>query len=317
MVRLVDDLMDVSRITLGKVELRKEWVQVAAVVNSAVETSRPFIDQMGQQLSVTLPERPVGVDADPTRLAQVLSNLLNNAAKYSERGGHIHLIAEWQGSDLVVSVKDTSIGIPADKLTSIFDMFSQVDRSLEKSQGGLGIGLTFVKRLVEMHGGRIEAKSEGLGRGSEFVIHLPVAVGAVEPQVAGGKDEQATPKSSLRILIVDDNRDGADSLAMLLRIMGNDTRTAYDGQEGLAAAREFLPDVVLLDIGLPKLNGYEACRRIREQPWAKKTVMIAVTGWGQEDDRRRSQEAGFDQHMIKPVDPKALMKLLASLDRRG
>ena len=256
MVRLVDDLMDVSRITRGKVELRKERVQLSAVVGSAVETSRPLIEQMGHELTVRLPKHPVVVDADPTRLAQVFANLLNNAAKYSDRGGHIWLTAERQGSDVVVSVKDTGIGIPPDKLTSIFDMFSQVDRSLEKAQGGLGIGLTLVRRLVEMHDGRVEARSEGIGRGSEFVVRLPVVVEASVPQ--RDHDEPAASKSSLRILIVDDNRDGADSLAMMLRIMGNDTATAYDGQEGVDVAERLRPDVVLLDIGLPKLNGYEA-----------------------------------------------------------
>jgi CheY-like chemotaxis protein len=212
---------------------------------------------------------------------------------------------------VVVSVKDTGIGIPPDKLTNIFDMFSQVDRSLEKSQGGLGIGLTLVRRLVEMHDGRVDACSEGIGRGSEFVVRLPVAMEASVPQRDHG--EPAAPKSPLRILIVDDNRDGADSLAMMLRLMGNETATAYDGQEGVDLALRFRPDVTLLDIGLPKLNGYEAARRIREQPWGKHPALIAVTGWGQDEDRRRSHDAGFDHHLVKPVDPAALMKLLAGL----
>ena len=311
MVRLVDDLMDVSRITRGKVELRKERVQLSAVVGSAVETSRPLIEQMGHELTVRVVKPPVVVDADPTRLAQVFANLLNNAAKYSDRGGHIWLTAEREGSDVVVSVKDTGIGIPPDKLTSIFDMFSQVDRSLEKAQGGLGIGLTLVRRLVEMHDGRVEARSEGVGRGAEFVVRLPLVVEAPVPQRDHG--EPGALKSSLRILIVDDNRDGADSLAEMLRLMGNDTRTAYDGQQGVAVTGDFRPDVVLMDIGLPKLNGYEAARRIREQPWGKHAVLIAVTGWGQDEDRRRSHDAGFDHHMVKPVDPAALMKLLAGL----
>jgi CheY-like chemotaxis protein len=214
---------------------------------------------------------------------------------------------------VVVSVTDTGIGIAADQLPCLFQMFGQVDSSLERSQGGLGIGLTLVKRLVEMHGGRIEARSEGPGQGAEFVVRLPLVVAATGPQSAGGAEEPAPPKSSLRILIVDDNRDAADSLGMLLRLMGNDTRTAYDGQQGVDVAEEFRPDVILLDIGLPKLDGYEACRRIREQPWGKSAVLIAVTGWGQEDDRRRSHEAGFDHHMVKPVDPQDLMKLLAGL----
>ena len=310
MVRLVDDLMDVSRITRGKVELRKQRLQLAAVVSSAVEACRPLIDQMGHELTVTLPKHPVVVDADLTRLAQVFANLLNNAAKYSDRGGRIWLTVEQQGSDAVVSVRDTGIGIPAANLTSIFDMFSQVDRSLEKSQGGLGIGLTLVKRLIEMHGGRIEAKSEGLGQGSEFVVWLPVVVEALATPIEN-VDDRAGSKSSLRILIVDDNKDAADSSGMLLTTMGNVTHLAYDGHEGIEVAERVRPEVILLDIGLPKLNGHETCRRPREQPWGKGIVLIAVTGWGQEEDRRRSHEAGFDHHMVKPVDPLALNKLLA------
>jgi PAS domain S-box-containing protein len=315
LVRLVDDLMDISRISRGKITFQKERVELAAVANSAVESSRPLIEQQGHELTVMLPKQPVIIEADPTRLAQVFVNLLNNAAKYSNRGGHIWLTAERQRSDVVVSVRDTGIGIPADQLPRIFEMYSQVERSLEKSQGGLGIGLTLVKRLVEMHGGSVEAHSEGPGKGSEFVVRLPVVVEPYMPQAAGEPSQPAVPISSLRILIVDDNRDGADSLALMLRIMGNDTRTAYDGQAGVRIFGEFRPDVVLLDIGLPKLNGYEACRRIRELPLGKDIVMVAVTGWGQEDDRRRSQEAGFNFHIVKPVDPQALEKLLTGLQQ--
>jgi PAS domain S-box-containing protein len=311
MVRLVDDLLDVSRISSGKLELRKEPVQLSAVVGSAVEASRPLIDHMGHELTMALPKQTIVVEADATRLAQVFSNLLNNSAKYMDRGGHIRLAVERQGSDVVVSVKDSGIGIAADHLPCIFEMFSQVERSLERSQGGLGIGLTLVKRLVEMHGGRIEARSDGLGKGAEFIVRLPVVVGASEPPAADEGDGEEVPKSSLRILVVDDNRDGADSLVMLLRIMGNNTRTAYDGQQGVEVAEDFRPDVILLDIGLPILNGYEACRCIRERPWGKNVVLIAVTGWGQDDDRRRSHEAGFDHHLVKPVDPRGLMKLLS------
>jgi len=316
MVRLVDDLLDVSRITRGKLELRREPVKLANVVGSAVDTSRPVIDQMSHELIVSLPDEPIVVDGDLTRLAQVLSNLLSNSAKYMNRGGRIWLTAVREGSDVRVSVKDTGIGIAADQLPRIFEMFSQVDRSLERSQGGLGIGLTLVKRLVEMHGGRIEARSEGLGRGAEFIAWLPIAAEPAESQAANGMDEAPAPKSSRRILIVDDNRDSADSLSLLLRMIGNDTRTAYDGQAGVDIADEFRPAVVLLDIGLPKRNGYEACRHIRGQSWAKGVVIIAVTGWGQEEDRRLSQEAGFDHHLVKPVNPQALMKLLAGLDEK-
>jgi CheY-like chemotaxis protein len=268
---------------------------------------------MGHQLNVTMPKQPIIVDADLTRLAQVLMNLLNNAAKYTERGGHIWLTVERQGSDVVVSVRDSGIGIAAEQLPRLFQMYSQVEGTLERSQGGLGIGLTLVKRLVEMHGGRIEARSEGPGKGSEFVVRLPLVVEASGTLAPAERVEPSAPKSSLRILIVDDNRDSADCLGMLLRIMGNDIRTAYDGQRGVDLAGEFRPDVVLLDIGLPKLDGYQACQRIREQAWGQAMVLIAVTGWGQEEDRRRSHEAGFDHHMVKPVDPHALMKLLAEL----
>ncbi len=312
MVRLIDDLMDVSRITRGKLALRKEHVSLAAVVNIAVEASRPMVEQTGQELTVTLPQQPLIVDADTTRLAQVFQNLLNNAAKYSDRGGHIQLNVERQESDVVVTVKDNGIGIAADQLPLIFSMFTQVDRSSEISRGGLGVGLTLVNRLVEMHGGRVEAMSEGPGKGSEFVVRLPIVVEASTPQESGGAAEHSV-RSSFRILVVDDNRDGADTLSEMLKMAGNDTRTAYDGQEGVDAAREFRPDVILLDIGLPTLDGHEACRRIRAQAGGESVVLIALTGWGQDDDRRRSHDAGFDHHMVKPVDPRALMELLARL----
>jgi CheY-like chemotaxis protein/two-component sensor histidine kinase len=313
MVRLVDDLLDVSRITRGKLELRREPVALSAVIASAVETSRPMIDRFGHTLTVSLPSQPVVVDADLTRLAQVFSNLLNNSAKYMDRGGRIRLTGELRGADVVVTVKDSGIGIAPDQLTGIFEMFSQVDDSLKRSQGGLGIGLTLVKRLVEMHDGSIEARSDGLGQGAEFVVRLPVAAATPVQHESNGEPEARSAKSSMRILVVDDNRDNADSLTMLLGLLGNDTRTAYDGEEGVAAAREFRPDVMLLDIGLPKVNGYEACRRIRAEAWGAQVVLIAVTGWGQDDDRRRSLEAGFDHHLVKPVKPQDLMALLAEL----
>jgi CheY-like chemotaxis protein len=313
MVRLVDDLMDVSRIGRGKLELHKERIALATVLDSAWETSRPLIDQMGHELTVTLPEQSIVVDADLTRLAQVFLNLLNNAAKYSDRGGHIRLHVEPQGSDVVVSVKDAGIGIEADQLLRIFEMFTQIGGSLERSQGGLGIGLALVKRLVDMHGGSVEAKSEGPGMGSEFVVRLPVVIEASQPQASGVNDESVGPKSLLRILIVDDNRDSADSLSEMLKMMGSDTRTAYDGQQGVDMAGEYRPDVILLDIGLPKLNGYEACRLIRDQPNGKSVVLIALTGWGQDEARHSSGEAGFDHHLVKTVHPQALMKVITRL----
>jgi PAS domain S-box-containing protein len=312
LIRLVDDLMDVSRISRGNIELRKDRIELAAAVNSAVEASRPLIEEMGHELSVTLPQQPVVVEADLTRLAQVFLNLLNNAAKYTDRRGRISLVAERQGSDVAIAVRDTGVGIPAANLPKLFEMFSQVQGTLSRSQGGLGIGLCLVKRLVEMHGGRIEARSDGPGLGSEFVVRLPVAVEACRPE-GRGLETGDVARSSLRVLIVDDNRDSADSLSIMLKMMGNTTRTAYDGQEAVSVAGEFRPDVILLDLGLPRMSGYEACRRIREQPGGEAVVMVAQTGWGQEEDRQRTHDAGFDHHMVKPVDPQALMRLLAGL----
>ena len=314
MTRLIDDLMDVSRINQGKIELRREHIELARIVQGAVETSRPLIEEMGHELTVTLPPGTMIVDADLIRLAQVFLNLLNNAAKYTERGGRIGLRAEVQGSDVVVSVKDTGIGIPADKLPNLFEMFSQVQGALSRSQGGLGVGLCLVKRLVEMHGGSVEARSEGPGMGSEFLVRLPIVVEQTYQRKANEDGDKATPTSDLRILVVDDNKDAAETLAMLLKVMGNTVHTAHDGEEAVSAAKEFRPQVVLCDIGLPKLNGYEACRRMKDEAWDKKMILIAVTGWGQDDDKRKALEAGFDHHLVKPVDPQALMRLIAGLD---
>jgi signal transduction histidine kinase len=314
MVRLIDDLLDLSRITNGKIELRKERIELAAAVQDAVESVRPCMEAAGHELTVTLPPKPVYVDGDRTRLAQVFANLLNNSAKFTERGGHIRLTVDWQGSDVVVSVKDNGIGIPADMLPCIFNMFTQVDRSLDRSQGGLGIGLSLVRGLVEMHAGRVEAHSAGLGAGSEFIVRLPVMLSP--NRRTGNADREKSvinPGSVRRILIVDDYEDSAICLGLMLKIMGHETLTAHDGVEGVDAAETFRPDVMLLDIGLPKLNGYEVCRRIREQPWGERMVLIALSGWGQEEDKLRSKEAGFNFHMVKPVDPAALEKLLAGL----
>jgi len=312
MVRLIDDLMDVSRITRGHLELRKERVSVPAVLHNALDACRPLIEEMGHALTITVPELPLMVDGDMTRLSQVFINLLNNAAKYSDPGGRIHLQATQHGSDVLVRVTDAGIGIAADQLPRIFDMFAQVHQSLEKSQGGLGIGLALTKRLVEMHGGSIEALSQGPGHGSEFVVRLPVFSDGVSPDQPR-PDEKTSAVESLRILVVDDNRDSADSLATMLRMMGNDTRTAYDGKAGVGVAESFRPDVIMFDIGLPTLNGYEAGRRIREQSWGQHVVLIAMTGFGQDDDRRRSVDAGFDHHLVKPVDSHTLLTLLAGV----
>jgi PAS domain S-box-containing protein len=316
MVRLIDDLMDVSRITRGKLELRRERVELAAVVRAAVDTSRPLIHSAGHELSVTLPARPILLDADPTRLSQVFSNLLNNAAKYTEPGGDVALVVEPRGGEVVVTVRDSGVGIPPEMLPRVFDLFTQGDRSLEKSHGGLGIGLTIVKRLVEMHGGRVEARSEGHGQGSEFIVRLPVALSVVHDEAGEGDARPARPAPRHRILVVDDSVDAASSLAMMLRLMGNEVRIAHDGLEGIAVAAAYGPDVILLDIGMPRLNGFDACRRIREQPWGQGMFIVALTGWGQEEDKRRSQEAGFDDHLVKPVEPAALEELLESVALR-
>ena len=312
MVRLIDDLLDLSRITHGKIEMSKQRIDLVTAVQDAVETGRPFIEESGQTLAITLPPHAVHVDADRTRLAQVFANLLHNSAKYTPRGGRIELTVERQGGDVAVSVKDTGVGIPEAMLPRVFDMFTQGGGKMEHPQGGLGVGLSLVRALVESHGGRIEAHSAGPGQGSEFIVRLPTIL----PNVRESSQQQELPASrgpTYRILVVDDNRDLALTSSMILKVMGHDTRTAHDGVEALTVAAAFRPDVILLDIGLPKLNGYEVCRRIREEAWSDGTALIAVTGWGQEEDKRRSNEAGFDFHLVKPVDPEALEKLLAGL----
>jgi PAS domain S-box-containing protein len=316
LVRLVDDLLDLGRINHNRLELRMGTVDLASVLHQAVQACRPLADAAGHELEVELPREPVRLRADAVRLAQVFGNLLNNACKYTAPRGKIGVTAERRGPDVVVAVSDTGIGIPPDKLASIFDMFAQVDQSLEQSQGGLGIGLTLVKRLVEMHGGAVEAESAGPGRGSAFTVRLPV-----EPQgtevAAPPPEAPQQPALPRRILVVDDNRDAASSLALLLQIAGNETHLAHDGAAALDAAERHRPDLVLLDIGLPALNGYEVCRQVRAQSWGREMVLIALTGWGQDEDRRKSREAGFDGHLVKPVDYPALLDLLGSLPAAG
>jgi PAS domain S-box-containing protein len=312
LVRLVDDLLDVSRISRGKLQLRKERVRLKDVVQNALEVCEPMVQEHGRELTVSLPQDLVYVDVDKTRLVQAICNLLSNAVKYSERGGHIWLTAERQGAEALVRVKDNGIGIPPHMLPQVFDLFMQVDRSLEKAQGGLGVGLTIVKRLIEMHGGSVEAHSEGYGKGSEFVIRLPVVLSQA-PEAAPASNQHLHPIARRRILVADDNLDSAASLALVLQLMGHEVRTVHDGLDAADAAETFHPHVVLLDIGMPKLNGYDACRRIRRLPEGKDIVIVALTGWGQEDDKRRSQEAGFTYHLVKPIEPAALETLLATL----
>jgi CheY-like chemotaxis protein/nitrogen-specific signal transduction histidine kinase len=312
MVRLIDDLLDVSPITRSKLELRKSRVDLRSVLDNALETSRPLIEANGHLLTVNLPRDPVWLDADLTRLAQVFWNLLNNAAKYTEPGGSIDLRAEVHGREVVVKVRDTGIGIPADALTRLFEMFSQVDRSLERAQSGLGIGLALVKGLVSKHGGMVDARSDGPGKGSEFVVRLP-AGRAAPAEGAAATSDGVRVGPGRRVLVVDDSRDAAASLATVLSLWGHETRTAHDGLEALELAEAFRPEVILLDIGLSKLNGYDACRRLRKRLWGKDASIIATTGWGQDEDRRRSADAAFDHHLIKPVDRAALQGLLRAL----
>jgi len=312
MVRLVDDLLDVARISRNKLELRKESVELEDVIQSAVETSRPLIESARHKLQISMPANSVILEADPVRLAQAFSNLLNNAAKYSQPGSRISLTAEHDDGELVVRVRDNGIGIDADKLPQIFEMFMQADPSKERAQGGLGIGLTLVQRLVEMHDGTIQAQSEGIGKGSEFVIRLPVAASKPAPSLVPEGDKQpAEEKFRRRVLVVDDNVDSAESMAMMLKLSGHEVALAHDGLEAIEVAKQFQPEVAFLDLGMPKLNGYEAARSIRQLPQGEQITLVALTGWGQEEDKRRTREAGFNAHIVKPIDFAMLEQLVA------
>lgn len=323
LVRLVDDLLDLSRITRGKIHLKIETVDVANVIARAVETSRPLLDARKHELTVDLPFEPLRLRGDPVRLGQVVSNLLNNSAKYTEEGGRIRLGVERENETIRVRVRDNGVGIPEDMLLSIFELFTQVDRSLDRSQGGLGIGLTLVHKLVEMHGGRVEALSAGPNCGSEFIVHLPALPAEANdstnadapPYSLEEAPSSAAGGSRLRVLIVDDNADAARSLGMLMEIRGHETRLCFDGQAGLMEAEQFLPEVILLDIGLPGLDGLEVARRLRAMNLSPRPLLIALTGYGQAEDVRRSKEAGFDHHLVKPADPQALTDLLASVQK--
>ena len=311
MIRLVDDLLDVSRITRDKLQLQKTRVDLASIINHAVESTRPLAERDQQTIEVALPSEPIYLDADPMRLAQVFSNLFNNACQYTEPGGRIWLTAERQNGEVVLMVRDSGIGMPADQLDGIFEMFTQVEEDNERPRRGLGIGLTLVRRLVQLHGGTVTARSEGRGLGSEFEVRLPV----LESKEAPFEPEPlpAPDTGARRMLVVDDNRDSAESIATLLQLSGHRTYMAHDGLAAVEAAERYRPDVILLDVGLPKISGIDACRRIRSHAWGKGMVVVALTGWGQEHDRRNTREAGFDAHLVKPVDYGDLLQLLSAL----
>ncbi|HEY6451139.1 MAG TPA: ATP-binding protein, partial [Steroidobacteraceae bacterium] len=322
LMRLIDDLLDVSRISHGKITLNKTRVELASVVYRSIETCRPVLDAMKHELTIVLPPPPVPIEADAVRLSQVLFNLLHNACKFTPQGGHIRLRVECDTRQseqwVLISVRDDGIGIPAETLPRVFELFAQADRSLERSQGGLGIGLTLVRQLVELHQGTVEARSAGAGCGSEFIVHLPVGRdAAVSPPPEQRVSDVRRLPGVRNILIADDNRDSADSLAMLLASSGNVVRTAYDGQGAIDLAAADRPDIILLDIAMPKLNGYDTARQIRALPGGSSIVLIAMTGFGQQADRHRSKAVGFDGHLVKPVDYGAVMELLASVQARG
>jgi signal transduction histidine kinase/CheY-like chemotaxis protein len=315
LTRLTDDLFDVSRITRDKLVLQKEPANLPEIIKAAVESSRPLIDQRQHRLTVNMPDVPITVEADRVRLTQVFMNLLNNAAKYTPDPGHIQVDVELTGNTVVVRVKDTGIGIAAENLPHLFDLFYQVDRSYTRAEGGLGLGLTLVHRLVEMHGGKVEVHSEGLNRGTEFTVRLPLLPSRMAVQELPNEitKTEPSPTRCWRILVADDFPESAAALARLLQQDGNDVQTARDGIEAFEVAERFHPDIVVLDIAMPKLNGYETARKIREQPWGKNLILIALTGWGQPEDRQRTQAAGFDAHLTKPVNYDGIMEILAKL----
>jgi signal transduction histidine kinase/ActR/RegA family two-component response regulator len=313
MVRLIDDLLDVSRITAGKLPMRKALVQLADILSLAIETARPHLQQAHHHLTVSLPPHPVYLDGDSARLAQVFANLLHNASKYTEPGGEIGVTARVTANgDAEISVRDNGIGIPQEFLPRLFEKFSQVAPALDRSQGGLGLGLSLVHGIVALHGGQVFARSGGPGAGSEFLVRLPVTP-VTESLPLEGAAASAYPSVSRRILVVDDNEDSAESLSVLLRLQGHLVESAHDGHHALEAAERFRPDVMLLDLGMPGMNGYEVCREIRKQPWGGDILLIAQTGWGQDQDRQRTKDAGFDGHLTKPIDHDRLEEILTNL----
>jgi signal transduction histidine kinase/ActR/RegA family two-component response regulator len=309
MTRLIDDLLDVSRITVDKLVLQKSHLDLAQVVATAVEASRPLIAERNHRLWISLPSSSVTLSADPARLAQVLSNLLTNAAKYTEPGGDIWVTAQSDETHVVVSVRDNGIGIDPAFLPRVFDLFTQGDHPGDTSAGGLGIGLTLARRLVEMHDGQIEAESQGLGTGSNFSVRLPLLPCDLVGAVATGEEDTSLP-ASRRVLIVDDNQDAAEMLGVMMTAWGQDPKIAHDGLAALEAGAAFEPEIILLDIGLPRLDGHETARRMRAQTWGRRALLIALTGWGQDVDMARSRDAGFDHHLVKPVDPRVLKDLI-------
>lgn len=312
MARLIDDLMDVSRINRGHIELRRERVELAHVLDLAVEASRPHIAEFGHELEISLPDGPIELDGDVTRLSQVFVNLLTNAAKYTERGGRIELSVHHAAHEVVVTVKDDGIGIAQGQLERVFTMFSQVEDALSRSRGGLGIGLSLAKHLVELHGGRVRAESAGLGHGSRFTVTLPLPRAATAQVRDGGPvRSEPVPDVGLKVLVVEDNRDGAEAMNDLLGCLGHEVRVALDGEAAVRVAGEFRPQLILLDLGLPILSGYEACRQIRAQPWGADITIVAMTGWGDAQAQRQVQATGFDRHLVKPADEAALMETLA------
>jgi len=306
MALLLDDLLDVARITSGQLELKKDYVDLKSVVNVAVETARPLLDAKRHQLIVGLPANPVRLEADPLRLSQVIGNLLTNAAKYTDPEGRIELQARMSNGELQISIRDNGIGLADEVLPGLFTMFSQVNSAIDRAEGGLGIGLALVKGLVALHGGRVEVRSEGLGRGSEFIVHLPHGVIAEPLAPPADTPSGAANASNVRrgrVLVADDNRDAAESLSLVLRFIGYEVFTAFNGTEALEIGARERPHAAIIDIGMPGMSGHEVARRMRLEAWGRHAVLIALTGWGQDQDKQAARAAGFDEHLTKPVDP--------------
>jgi CheY-like chemotaxis protein/anti-sigma regulatory factor (Ser/Thr protein kinase) len=309
-------LLEVSRITTGRIQLRQDRIVLQGVVERAVESVRPLIDQRRHTLSLSLPQPSIWIQGDAARIEQVIVNLLNNAAKYTNEGGRIWLSIQQERQEAVIRVRDTGVGIAPELLPRIFDLFTQADRTLDRSEGGLGIGLALVERLVQMHGGKVEASSTP-GTGSEFVVRLPLAAIPTGQSSPISQRADATKSPSLRVLVVDDNKDAAESLAVLLEANGHDVKAVHDGLSALEAARDYRPNLILLDIGLPGMNGFEVARKVRKELELGKVVLVAMTGYGQETDKQRSQEAGFDHHLVKPADFSEVKKILATVSEEG